>query len=217
MVKNSLIVLLVIMVLCSCTSYKNVKAKIEIPRRTNVDLSGIDHFVITNFILKNELEFDANKEFYDYFSLELQQAFDKRVSGRQLQLENEEVFNNTDFWKALSPDAQKTLFIAGSMEYTQETRKALVGKEKKQFDDPFPTKPKLSTRKFFTLKVNVFFKDAVSGKTIYSRDFSETQASQNPNQTAYFAFFDLMHKVKEKLFRQTLGGDLIQERYLISK
>lgn len=217
MKKNNLALLLIILFLAACSSTTHVKTRIELPRRTEVDLSGIDHFVITNFLLKNELEFDANQEFYDYFALEIEQAFDKQVSGRQVELDSEEIFEEADFWKSLLPDAQKTLFVAGTMEYTQETRKALVGKEKKQFDDPFPTKPTLSTRKFFTLKLSVFFKDAVSGKTLYSREFNETQASQNPNQTAYFAFFDLMHKVKEKLFRQTLGGVLVQERYLISK
>ena len=107
--------------------------------------------------------------------------------------------------------------MTGSAEYTEETRKALLKKAKKRYEDPFPSQSRLEERKFFTLNVNLFLIDAQSGDALYKREFKETKAYDNPNQTAYFAFFDLVQQVKEKLLRTVLGAEQLQERYLITR
>ena len=130
-------------------------------------------------------------------------------------MRDEAVFEDKEFWKSLAPGPEPTLIVSGSLDYQQETRKALIGKERKQFDDPFPTKSRLATRKFFSLNMTIYLIDAATGEPVFSREFKETQGSQNPNQTPEFAFSDLIHDVKEKLFRRVLGTERIQERYLI--
>ena len=142
---------------------------------------------------------------------------DKNISTKNIELDNEELFQNKDFWKGQALEEEASAFLTGSIEYTAETRKALLGKNKKQFDNPFPRQNRLETRKFYSLKMNVYFINAKTGEVIYDSNFKETQAYDNPNQTAEFAFFDQVHKVKEKLFRQMFGGERIQQRYLISK
>jgi hypothetical protein len=59
--------------------------------------------------------------------------------------------------------------------------------------------------------------DAKTGEILYTRNFKQTKHYINPNQTAYFAFFDLIQIVKTKLFQAFLGEELLQERYLLSR
>ncbi|MCK4429779.1 MAG: hypothetical protein KAW19_00605, partial [Candidatus Aminicenantes bacterium] len=65
------------------------------------------------------------------------------------------------------------------------------------------------------LNIDIYIIEAQSGKTLYKRNFKETKSYKNPNQTAFFAFFDLMQSVKDKLLRNLFGESRIQERYII--
>jgi hypothetical protein len=58
--------------------------------------------------------------------------------------------------------------------------------------------------------------DAKAGDVLYQKKFKETQSYSYPNQTAYLAFFDLISEIKAKLFRELMGGEKLQERYLIT-
>jgi hypothetical protein len=219
MTRNRIFLLpLIFLVLYSCTTGKYWKIKLELPVKTNLDISQYKNIVIANFFLKDDKnDFEINPALLEYLSSELSQELDKNISTKNIVLDNEEIFQNKDFWKGQAPEEDATAFLTGSIEYTAETRKALIGKSKKQFDNPFPNKNRLASRKFYSLKMNVYFINAATGEVIYDTNFNETQAYENPNQTAEFAFFDQIHKVKEKLFRQILGGERIQQRYLISK
>jgi len=212
------LLLLIFLVLYSCKTGNYWKIKLELPVKTNLDISQYKNIVIANFFLKDDKnDFEINPALLEYLSSELSQDLDKTISTKNIVLDNEEIFQNKDFWKDQAPEEDVTAFLTGSIEYTAETRKALIGKNKKQFDNPFPNKNRLASRKFYNLKMSVYFINAATGEVIYDTTFNETQAYENPNQTAEFAFFDQIHKVKEKLFRQMLGGERIQQRYLISK
>jgi hypothetical protein len=212
------LLLLIFLVLYSCKTGNYWKIKLELPVKTSLDISQFKNIVIANFFLIDDKnDFEINPALLEYLSSELSQDLDKNISTNNIALDNEELFQNKDFWKGQAPGEDATAFLTGSIEYTSETRKALIGKSKKQFDNPFPSKNRLASRKFYNLKMNVYFINAATGEVIYETKFNETQAYENPNQTAEFAFFDQVHKVKEKLFRQVLGGERIQQRYLISK
>jgi len=212
------LLLLIFLVLYSCKTGNYWKIKLELPIKTNLDMSQFKNIIIANFFLIDDKnDFEINPALLEYLSSELSQDLDKNISTNNIALDNEELFQNKDFWKGQAPGEDATAFLTGSIEYTSETRKALIGKNKKQFDNPFPSKNRLASRKFYTLKMNVYFINAATGEVIYETKFNETQAYENPNQTAEFAFFDQVHKVKEKLFRQVLGGERIQQRYLIAK
>jgi len=212
------LLLLIFLVLYSCKTGNYWKIKLELPIKTNLDMSQFKNIIIANFFLIDDKnDFEINPALLEYLSSELSQDLDKNISTNNIALDNEELFQNKDFWKGQAPGEDATAFLTGSIEYTSETRKALIGKNKKQFDNPFPRKNRLASRKFYTLKMNVYFINAATGEVIYETKFNETQAYENPNQTAEFAFFDQVHKVKEKLFRQVLGGERIQQRYLIAK
>ncbi len=218
MKKNSLTVLICLVALSSCVTTEYWKMKIEIPRRTELDLEAFDSIVITPFLVEKEVEdFDLIKEIGDYFEGMLNRKTEVAVTTRDIPVKNEDQFESSDFWKNQESDGESTLFLTGSAQYTSETRKALLKRAKKRYEDPFPTEAKLEQRKFYTLNMNLFLIDAQSGKAVYKIEFKETKGYENPNQTSYFAFFDLIQKIQEKLLRSVLGLKQVQERYLVIK
>jgi len=218
MKKNSLILLICLVVLSSCVTTEYWKMKVEIPRRTELDIEAFDSVIITPFLVEKEVEgFDLRKEIGDYFVGTFNRKTEVAVTTRDIPVENEALFESPDFWKNQESDGESTLFLTGSAQYTSETRKALLKRAKKRYEDPFPTEAKLEQRKFYTLNINLFLIDAQSGKAVYKREFKETKGYDNPNQTSYFAFFDLIQQIKEKLLRSVLGLEQVQERYLVIK
>ena len=218
MKKNSLFVLICLVVLSSCVTTEYWKMKIEIPRKTELDIEAFGSVIITPFLVEKEVEdFDLRKEIGDYFEGMLNRKTEIAVTTRDVPVENEAQFESSVFWKNQDSEKESTLFLTGSAQYTSETRKALLKRAKKRYEDPFPTEAKLEQRKFYTLNLNLFLIDAQSGKAVYKREFKETKGYDNPNQTSYFAFFDLIQQIQEKLLRSVLGLEQIQERYLVIK
>jgi hypothetical protein len=115
----------------------------------------------------------------------------------------------------MTPDKRGTILFTGSLEYTEEIRKAIKSAKKRRFEQPFPEESRIEERRFYSLTLHLYLIDTQSGEALYERTFNESKAYKNPNQTAYFAFFDMMLSVRDKLFRQILGEEQTQERYLI--
>ncbi len=207
---------LVLLFLYSCNSASHTKLRIDIPRQPTLDLGKFNEIIMVDFQLMNEIkEFDIQQEVFDYFKSSFSQEPGKEISRKSISFPETGPFENEKFWKDLAPDSEASVFFSGSIEYTHETRKALVEKRKKQFEEPFSSAGKLVTQKFFTLKTDIYFIDSTTGKILLKNTFQETQSYKNPNQISYYAFFDLIYVIKEKLFRQILGRELLQERYLL--
>ena len=202
--------------LISCQVGDQLRMRIEMPRKSPINLEKYDEIIVTNFIVKEKAEnFDINKELGDYFTTELEHNLDKKISSRKIDIEDTEMFESQDFWKGLLPDQKQAILFTGNVEYTQEIRKSIKSAEKRRFESPFPEESRIEERRFYSLSLQLFLIDSNSGETLYKRTFKENKAYQNPNQTAYFAFYDLMMTIKEKLFRQIRGEEQSQERYLI--
>lgn len=202
----------------SCTSNEQWKLRIEVPGRVGLNLNAYGEVLVTDFLVKKDSgDFDINKEIGDYFSYELGLKLDKKASSREAALSGEDIFNDPQFWKSLFPEHKEAVLFTGTVSYEEEVRKALVKQEKKRFEDPFPAEKTLAKRTFYTLNLNLYLIDNQTGAVIYQKDFKETRAYKNPNQTAYFAFFDLIQEVRDKLFDTLLGGERVQQRYLIAK
>jgi hypothetical protein len=159
--------------------------------------------------------FDINKELREYFAVELGQKLNDKITSADVMPENEEVFQDKAFWQDVSPEKKDTLFFTGNMEYTEEIRKAIKSASKRRFEEPFPEESRIEERRFYSLSLHLYLIDAHTGEALYQQTFKESKTYRNPNQTSYFAFYDMMLNVRDKLFRQILGGEQIQERYLI--
>jgi len=199
---------------CSGTDY--FRLRLRIPRRADVRLADFDGVVVSDFLLKTEVEsFDLNREIRDYLSTELAVELETQVDLHSAPVADESVFEDPAFWKNLGLDKKKAVIFSGTAEFSEETRKALVRKGRREHETPFPEQEKMKTRRFYTLNMQIHIMDSESGIRLYNQEFKETRAYSNPNQTAYFAFFDLAFQIKEKLFREIMGGEKIQDRYLI--
>ena len=216
MKKIKIVLVLTILFSFSCASSDYWKLKIEVPGKTSFNLDQYNEVVITNFLIKEETkDFNLNQELVDYFSFEISQNFKGKVSIKEITFE-EEPFKNEDFWKNLLPDRKKAILFTGGVQYTEEIRKAILQKQKERFEDPFVSKKRsLAERRFYTLNLDLYIIDAKTGKALYKRNFKESKGYENPKQTAPFAFFELIQRVKAKFFRNILGEASIQERYLI--
>ncbi len=214
--RNSLILLFGLLFFLSCGTGEHVRMRIEIPRKPPLDLEGVDEIVITNFFMKEQAkDFDINKELTEYFNAELGQKLDKKISLAEIPLKNEEVFQDKNFWQTISNGKKKAILFTGSLEYTEEIRKSIKSADKRRFDAPFPEESRIEQRKFYSLSFHLYLIDTQSGAPLYERTFKESKTFTNPNQTAYFAFYDMLLGVRDKLFRQILGEEQMQERYLI--
>jgi hypothetical protein len=188
------------------------------PRPVSFELDRFEEMIVTDFlVLKERPDFDLNKETTEYFTFEFGKNIEAPVSKADVVPTDVETFDQADFWTDIPTEMENAIIFTGTIDYRSEVRKALVDREKRQFEDPFPDKTALEERKFFTLFFNLYLIDSKSGETLYQRDFKETRNYQNPNQTAYFAYFDLIQSVKDKLFQSFLAEELLQERYLIAK
>ena len=216
MKKIKLVLVLTILFSFSCSSNDYWKLRIEVPGKTSFNLDQYNEVVITNFLIKKEIkDFNLNQELVDYFSFEITKNFKGKVSIKEITFE-EEPFKNEAFWKNLLPDRKEAILFTGGVQYTEEIRKAILQKKKDRFEDPFVNKKRsLAERRFYTLNLDLYIIDAKTGKALYKRNFKESKGFENPKQTAPFAFFELIQKVKAKFFRDILGVASIQERYLI--
>lgn len=213
---NSLILLLGLLFFLSCGTGEHMRLRIKMPRKTPINLEAFEEIAITNFFVKEEAkDFDLNKELTEYFAMEFGQKVKNKISSTKVALQNEEVFQDKTFWQKVSPNKKGTLLFTGSLEYTEEVRKAIKSASKRRFEEPFPEESRIEERRFYSLSLHLYLIDAQSGDALYKRTFKESKAYKNPNQTAYFAFYDMMLNVRDKLFRQILGEEQIQERYLI--
>ena len=219
MKKNNLFVLALLLFLFSCSSNYYWKLKIEVPGEAALNLDQFKEIVITNFLVKKETkDINLSQELQDYFSFEIGQNFKGKIISKKISLANDDIFSNKGLWKQFMEDSKSALFFTGSAQYTEEIRKAILEEERRgRFEEPFTSGKRLAERKFYTLNLDLYLINAKSGETIYKKSFKETKGYKNPKQTAYFAFFDLIQRVKVKLFRSVIGGKKIEERYLITE
>lgn len=211
------VALLLVPLIWACSGATNVhKMRIQIPRRAEVRIADYDSIVFTDFLIKEAPEaFDLNAEVIDYFSNEIGVEMEERVNIQSIDIEDETIFETPEFWISLPLDDQAAVIFSGTANMSQEIRKALVSKGRRQFEDPFPAQQQLATQKFFILEMNIHIIDSESGEILFQQEFKESNSYTNPNQMAYDAFFDLAFEIKEKLFQAILGGEKLQERYLI--
>jgi hypothetical protein len=192
-----------------------LEIRTDLAQKPKLELERFDQISITDFVQKEEItEFDINKEIKDYIAQEIKVRTGQKVNKETISPDDEKRFEDKDYWAGVSDDESKDLYFTGSLEYKAEVRKALV-KEKKKFEDPFQEEDPFVQRKQYSLLLNLYLIDSQTGEILYKRSFNESKAYENPNQTSYFAFFDLIYNIKEKLFRDVFQVKRPQKRYLL--
>ncbi|MCD6518133.1 MAG: hypothetical protein J7L72_12045 [Candidatus Aminicenantes bacterium] len=214
--KTTIISLLFALYSCSTMS-SSIEVSANIAKKPELNLMPFEEIVITDFLQKKEKpDFDINHEIKDYFAQEMRIKTKKRVKLEQISAEDEKNFKEKEFWVSLSDKEKKGIILSGIYEYKSETRKALI-KDKKKFEDPFSYEDRFARRSMYSLILDLYFIDSQTGEVLFQRKFSETKTYENPNQIPAFAFYDLIFRIKEKLFRDIFAEPQPQQRYLILK
>jgi hypothetical protein len=215
--KNSLVFLGFLVLLAACgggDSYR--KIRIELPLYSSLHPEEYQLVVFSGFLVSKEPEgIDLNREIIEYLSPDFERRLHFQVAVQPAALENEEVFRNADFWKALAPGVGRSLYITGKAEMTREIRKSVLGRAKSDFDEPPEEQKEIAERALFTLSLHLFLIRADSGEVMLEREFKESRAYPNAKQRADFAFYDLAQRIKTKLFPRGLSEERMQDRYLL--
>lgn len=217
--KLSWAVVCLVLLLTACRSDAYRKLKLELPAYSPVRLESFPEVVITPFLVTDQPEgIDLNKEIVEYLKPELERKFKGRVAVRQIPLEGEEAFKKPEHWQSLASDSSKPLVVAGRAALTQETRKAILSRPIRSLEEePLSPQKSLEERRIFTLEISLYLIKAETGETLLERDFKETKSYTNADQRTDFAFYELIQRVKAKLFRLILGEERVQNRYLLAR
>ncbi len=216
--KINLVFLLALVLHFSCASLNYVNLNVELPGVATLNLDQFREIVIADFLVEKETKgFDINQELDDFFSAELGQHFKGKITTKAVSWEQKGILQQEDFWKTLLPDPEEVLILTGSVQYSEEIRKAILKEYSGETGEFYPMEKGLAQRKFYTLTLNLCLIEAETGEMLYTRDFKESKGYKNPKQTAKFAFFDLLETVREKFFRNILGEEKLRKRYLISE
>ncbi|NIM91184.1 MAG: hypothetical protein GTO17_09575 [Candidatus Aminicenantes bacterium] len=216
--KINLVFLLVLVLHFSCASFNYLKVNVELPGITTLSLDQFQEIVITDFLVEKQTTgFDINQELVDFFSAELSRHFKGKITTRDVTWEKKDLSQEEDFWKTFLSDPEEVLILTGSVRYSEEIRKAILEEYTGETERFYPREKGLAQRKFYTLTLNLCLIEAETGEMLYTRDFKESRGYKNPKQTANFAFFDLMETVRGKFFRNVVGEEKLEQRYLISR
>jgi hypothetical protein len=217
--KNSPVLFCLLAVLAACgrgNMYR--KIKLEIPSYSPLQTKEFEHVVFSGFLVAKEPEgLDLNKEIVEYLAPEFEKKLGFRVTQEAIVLESEELFRKADFWKSLSGQAERRLYVTGKAELTREIRKTVLGRPRASEDDPLARQRGIAERTVFSLNLHVYLIRGDTGEVLLDRDFKETKAYASPNQRADFAFYELVQRAKTKLFRPMLSEERMQDRYLLLK
>jgi hypothetical protein len=217
-IKFLIILFVLVFAAVSCDVGRYQKIRIGVQGKSLYSVDPYESITITDFLVKKSPEdFDINKELVEYFSYELEKIFEKKIIVKKDTRLEDENFENIEFWKSFIPDTAGTLVFTGSIEYTEEVRKALIDSGKRRFETPFPAESRMYQRKFYTINLDLYLIETKTGRSIYKKTIKETKAYTNPNQSASYAFYELMKKAKDRFLRDLTGGQRLQERYLILK
>lgn len=196
-----------------------IKIRIELPTYSNTNLEDFQEIVITNFLVSKEPSgISLSDELGRYFRAELERKFKGRVSLRQIPLESEAPFQKPETWKSLAGGSGALLILSGKAQLSRETRKSILGRRTKTPEGEYlPGEKTVEERQVFTLEATLYLIRGDTGEILLQKNFKETKPYAHPQQRADFAFFDLVQRVKAKLFQPMLGEERIQDRYLLTK
>jgi hypothetical protein len=214
--RNAWLLVLIVLWAASCALESQVKMKIEIPAPPSVHLDPSQEIVLANFRMEKEAkEFDLPKSLTAYWKDEIAQTFKGRVSMADVVWQGTDQLNNKDFWKAALAEPKNRVLLTGLAQFGAEVRKALQGNQKGLKDSPFQPEKAWAERRNFSLKLDVVLISPETGDILFRNTYEESQNYDNMKQTAEFAFYDLVQKIRLRLFRALFGSEKVEQRYLL--
>jgi hypothetical protein len=215
--RNSALTVLLVLGLAACSNEPQIRVSLEIPGSAAVRRENVRSLVVAGFYReKPSPAFDVNAILVRYFLDEFKTQIKGPVEAVPIAWPGPEALTDKEFWKK-SGGGKNGLILTGKTEFIQETRKALIEGERRDFDGPFKPKSPWAERKFFSLQLELAVIDARTGEPVFRKDYKEAVNSENLKQTAEFAVYDLMGRIKIRFLRALFGSERPLDRYLLAK
>jgi hypothetical protein len=215
--KNSFFPALALLALAACAGREPVKISVELPGTALLPRDAIPALLLAGFYQEKPAPgFDVDAALVRYFLDEFRPRINGPVEAAPVAWPGPEALADREFWKKAGA-GRKAVLVTGKAAFVQETRKALLDGESRDFDGPFKPRDPWSERKFFSLQLDLAFIDARTGEPLFRKNYLETLNSANVKQTAEFAVFELMSRIKIKLLRALFGSERPLDRYLLVK
>jgi hypothetical protein len=195
-----------------------VRVRVEMPTPAAVRTVDYREIVVAGFVATRPAEdVDLNDGLSSFFESELKVRVPAAAVSRRPAPESEDALKQEEIWRAAAGPERKVLFLAGKARFDQELRKALLESGPSRAEEPFSRDKVWEERKSFTLEATLMLIDGSTGRPIFEKEYKETATYANTRQPAGFALFDVLQRLKVKFFRDALGSQRIQERYLLYK
>jgi len=217
MKRNNVLLAFFVLGLAGCAGQAPIKVSVEIPGSAAVRRDGIRALILAGFYQENPAkDFDVNAALVRYFLDEFRPQITGTVEAVPVAWPGPNALADKEFWKKAGA-GRKALILTGKAAFSQETRKALLDGDSRDFDGPFKPRDPWTQRKFFSLQLDIAVLDAQTGEPVFRKNYQESIQSENVRQTAEFAVFELMGRIKVKLLRSLFGSERPLERYLLAK
>lgn len=217
MKRNSLLLTFLLLFLAACSGEQMLKVNLDVPGSAAIRRDDVKALVLAGFYQDAPVSgFDVDAVLVRYFTDEFKPQIKGTVEAKPIPWPNGDALADKEFWKKAGQGRQ-ALILTGKTAFIQETRKALLAGERRDFDGPFKPQSPWTERKFFSLQLDLAVIDARTGETVFRKNYLETLTSDNVRQTADFAVYDLMARIKIKLLRALFGSARPLNRYLLVK
>ncbi len=213
-------VLALALALAACGVEPMAKVSLDIPTRAGLDWKPVRAVVLAGFredatVKDLALSRDLVEYLRDAIKGRLKSA---ALSEKPVAWPSAESLGDAEFWKAAVPGPAGTLILTGRASFGQESRRALTDPERREIDEgPFKAVSPWSSRKAFTLKLEVALIEAATGAVAFRREYQETMTTDNARLTADYALYELFGRLRPRLFRALFGSERPQERILLTK
>lgn len=217
--RTSVLVAAACLLQLACATREARRVSLGIPGYTPLAPADLGEVRITNFRSENPTEeFDAAKEFVEYMSVELARRFEGRIARIPVPADKAGRSEDRAFWAGLPAGPGPTLFLTGSVSYTEEVRKALAVADEKEIDGPFRQEKKgLSERRIYTMTIDIALIRGGTGEVVLAKRFKESSTYPDPNVPYGYAFHELAPHVRARFLRTIFGDSRLQERYLYTR
>ncbi|MBN2199389.1 MAG: hypothetical protein JW747_06010 [Candidatus Aminicenantes bacterium] len=195
-----------------------VRLRVEMSAAGAVRADAYREIVMAGFCIAEAPDgIDLDRELSSFLEAEFKTRTRTPISLRRLAPDDEALLEKEEFWAAAAEGTEGTLFLTGKARFSQELRKALLERDAGRGEDPFVGDKEWKERRSYTLEATVMLIEGATGRPVFEKPYKETASYSNLSQPAAFALFDILQRLKIKLFSDVLGAERLEERYLLNK
>jgi len=217
--RNSLLLAPLLFGLAACATVPMVKMPIEVPSVPPVRWDSIRTVVFSGFFLEKEAPgFNLDRALVDYFREAMKTGFKGALIEVPIAWAGADSLADKAFWKGKGGAGEGLLILTGKTSLVQETRKALVGGDRRAIDEgPFGPRNPWSEKRAFVFTLDLALLDSASGEALFRKNYMETLVSENLRQSAEFALSDILGRIGPRIIRSFFGAGRPQERFLLTR